>query len=188
MPDKDRFPRGGHGGNVEVEGNEGIAIGGRGGRGGNVPGAVGGGGGGSRHIGGGIAIGGDGGDAGRRGRPTLGAASTLEKTLGSTFTLTNLENIVDAYGIILPGRGGDSGFAVVEFDGREYSLNVLLKLIRIRHNSIIDEIDMKDPGSPQRWWDEASKCFPEETAWAMAHMRKCEDFPDQKPPLPYVVP
>ena len=188
MPDRNRFPRGGHGGSVEIQGDEGTAIGGNGGRGGNIPGAVGGDGGGGRHTGSGTAIGGDGGDAGRRGRPTLGAASTLEKNFDSPWMPIILENNVDAYGIIVPGRGGDSGYAVVEFEGREYSLNVLLKLIRIRHNSIIDEVDEKDPGSPQQWWNEATKCFPKETEWAMAHMRTCEEFPDQKPPLPYEIP
>lgn len=185
MADKDQLPKGGRGGNVEIQGDDGRAIGGNGGRGGNVPGAFGGDGGGSKHSGPVTAIGGDGGDAGRMGRPTLGAASTLERVLDSSWANIVLESCVDEYGILNKGAGGHSGHAIVTSGGRGYSLVVLLKLIRIHRNSIIDEIDESDPGSPQEWWNEAVKRFPDETEWAMAHMRTCEDFPDQKPPSPY---
>lgn len=185
MPDRVKLPRGGHGGSTEVRGNSGIAIGGRGGRGGNVPGAIGGDGGGGVHKGGGTSIGGDGGDAGRLGRPTLGAPSTCERMLDSDWSAILLANSVDEYGILVPGRGGDSGLATILSDGRPYTLNVLLKLLRIWRNEIIDTVDELAPGSPQAWWDLAFELFPKECGRALAHMRECEDYPDQPSRSPY---
>lgn len=185
MSDRDKLPRGGHGGSVEVRGDGGTAIGGRGGRGGNIPGAIGGNGGGGTHESGGIVIGGDGGDAGRLGRPALGAPSTCERMLGSEWADTLLAGSVDEYGILVPGRGGDGGEAVVMYDERRYCLNVLLKLLRIWKSEIIDTIDELAPSTPQEWWDLAFEKFPEECARATAHMRECEDYPARRPPSPY---
>lgn len=186
MQDRGKLPRGGHGGSTEIRGDKGIAIGGRGGRGGNVPGAVGGDGGGGVHEGAGTSIGGDGGDAGRFGRPTLGAPSTCERILDSGWSTFLLETSVDEYGILVPGRGGDSGQATIEYAGRPYCLNVLLKLLRIWRNEIIDKVDELAPNSPQAWWDLAISMFPEECGRALAHMRACEDHLVQPPRSPYL--
>ena len=185
MADRNKLPRGGHGGSIEVRGKRGIAIGGRGGRGGNVPRAVGGDGGGGVHEGNATAIGGDGGDAGRFGRPTLGAPSTCERMLESSWAGILLSNSVDEYGILYVGRGGDSGHAEIEYGGRLYSLNVLLKLLRIWRNETIDAVDFLLPESPQEWWNLACEMFPEECERAMAHMRKCEDYPSGPFQSPY---
>lgn len=185
MPDRSKLPRGGHGGSIEVRGNRGIAIGGMGGRGGNIPGTIGGDGGGGVHEGAGTSIGGDGGDAGRFGRPTLGAPSTCERILDSDWSTILLLDSVDEYGILVPGRGGDGGSATIISDGRPYSLNVLLKLLRIWRNEIIDAVDELAPESPQAWWDLAFERFPEECERALAHMKKCEDYSDKPPPSPY---
>ncbi len=185
MLERDKFPRGGHGGSSEVRGNSGTAIGGRGGRGGNVRGAKGGDGGGGHHEGDGTIIGGDGGDAGRLGRPTLGAPSTCERMLHTDWSSILLATSVDEYGILLPGRGGDSGQAEIVSDGRSYSLNVILKLLRIWRNEIIDTVDELAPSSPHAWWDLATEMFPKESERALAHMRECEDYPDQRSRSPY---
>jgi hypothetical protein len=185
MPGRDKLPRGGHGGSAEVRGNRGAAIGGRGGRGGNVPGAVGGDGGGGVHEGEGASIGGDGGDAGRFGRPTLGAPSTLERLRDTDWFGIVLANSVDEYGILIPGRGGDGGEATIVSDGRLYSLNVLLKLLRIWRNEIIDVVDELAPRSPQEWWDLAVQTFPKECDRALTHMRECEDHTDLTARSPY---
>lgn len=185
MSDRDCLPRGGRGGSVEVRGKEGIALGGKGGRGGNVRGAVGGDGDGGIHFGDGISIGGDGGDAGRYGRPTLGAPSTCEHKQATDWSNALLRTSVDEYGILIPGRGGDSGSATIVSEGRVYSLNVLLKLLRIWRNEIIDHVDGLSPETPQEWWDSAKLRFPTECGRALAHMRECEDHPDRSPLSPY---
>lgn len=185
MADRDKLPRGGHGGSVEVRGERGIAIGGRGGRGGNIPGATGGNGGGVIHEGGGIAIGGDGGDAGRLGRPTLGGPSPAERMLDSDWANILLASSIDEYGILIPGRGGDGGQSTIYSDGRSYSLNVLLKLLRIWNDEVINAIDELSPPTAQAWWDLAAERFPQECAEALAHMRECEDYPNRAPPSPY---
>ena len=178
-------PRGGRGGSAEVRAQRGNAFGGRGGRGGNILGASGGDGGDATVRGAGVAIGGDGGDAGRLGRPALGAPSTLERAIGPVLANVLSQALVDQYGIFLPGRGGDGGFATIVSDERKYSLNVLLRLLRIWRNEIIDVIDSFAPKTPQAWWDAANAMFPEECGRALAHMRECEDHPDQPPPSPY---
>lgn len=185
MSGREKLPRGGNGGSVEVRGKSGIAIGGRGGRGGDVPGTDGGDGGGGTHDGGGVAIGGDGGDAGRSGRPALGAPSTSEHMLEFGWARVLLLESVDEYGILFLGRGGDGGVATIVSDGREYILNVLLKLIRIWRNEIIDTIDELAAETPQAWWDAANARFPDECRRALSHMRECEDHPDRPPLSPY---
>lgn len=159
MQEGDEKPRVGHGGSVEMHGDKDIAVGGRGGRGGNVPGATGGDGGGGVHRGPGTSIGGDGGDAGRMGRPTLGAASPLERQLGTWYA-----NVCerDRYGFLVPGRGGDSGQAEVVCGGRAYSLTVLLKLLRLWRDEVVDAVDDLTPDGPQAWWDFAVAMFPDE--------------------------
>lgn len=187
MPDREKLPRGGRGGSAEIQGQVGTAIGGSGGRGGDVPGAKGGDGGNAIQIGPGVAIGGDGGDAGRLGRPTLGAPSVSERLLDSDRAHFLLATQVDCYGILMIGRGGDSGEATVVFEERSYSLNVLLKLLRIWQNEIIDIVDHLGPTSPQAWWETAYANFPNQCERAMAHMRKCEDYPAHSRPSPYRV-
>jgi hypothetical protein len=144
MADNKHYPRGGHGGSVQIVGAPGIAEGGNGGRGG-APGHVqGGDGGGGTHSGSVYARGGDGGDAGRPARPALGAPSPMCYISGSKFDLPGLRDI---YGIPQPGKGGDSYTAYVSHGGRDYCLNILLQLIRgpvpaiIENPEIIDIID-----------------------------------------------
>lgn len=185
MSGRDKLPSGGHGGSAVVRGKNGIALGGRGGRGGNIPGTSGGTGGSATVNGDGVAIGGDGGDAGRSGRPSIGAPSVIERTLVSDHASLFLQTLVDEYGILTPGRGGDGGFATIMSDGREYSLNVLLKLLRIWCNEIIDTVDDLALETPQNWWDAANVRFPEECGRALAHVRSCEDHSDLPPLSPY---
>ena len=183
---KTRLPRGGHGGSVKISGNMGVAIGGRGGRGGAYGCGSGGDGGGAEIHGSGAAIGGDGGDAGRHGRPALGAASTLERLPEQGGW--GLNSFVDDYGILQPGKGGDSYIAYIEFEGRQYCMNILLQLIRIWDTSMIDVVDDYQLENEQGWWDIAVSLFPENTHKAMAHMRDCEDhasIPGFIPPSPY---
>jgi hypothetical protein len=135
----------------------------------------------------GVVIGGDGGDAGRHGRPTLGAPSTLERDIAGLDDWP-LADLVDEYGILWPGRGGDSGEAYVEVDGRAYKLNVLLKLVRIWQNDLIDRTDAFEPRTPQDWWERAQLLDPDTCSRAMAHMIYCEDkctHSGKPPPSPY---
>jgi hypothetical protein len=174
MDNKTDFPRGGHGGSVKITSNTGIAVGGCGGRGGGYDCGSGGDGGGGVHHGLAMAIGGDGGDAGRHGRPALGAPSALERLLGKRSL--GLEDPVDSYGILQPGRGGDSYYATIEVDGRCYSLNILLRLLQIWDSSIIDKIDDLEPANEQEWWNKTVLFFPEMAQKAMAHIQYCEDI------------
>ena len=181
-------PRGGHGGSVTVFGSSGKAIGGRGGRGGDEGFGRGGDGGGGDHSHGGTSIGGDGGDAGRLGRPALGAASTLERESEFKDSISwkiSLATSVDEYGIMWPGRGGDSYEAQILFNERIYSLNVILRLIRIWESHVIDCIDLMGPENEQEWWNLAERHFPQLCERVIAHMRACEDNPEQSPPSPY---
>lgn len=181
-------PRGGHGGSVEITGGSGRAIGGPGGRGGDEGFGRGGDGGGGTHSGGGTSIGGGGGDAGRLGRPALGAASSLEQSsefFGRPPGLSNSSLDVDCYGIYWPGRGGDSYEAEIEVRGRLYSINVILRLFRIWENDAIDCVDLMGPRSPQEWWGCAVSRFPDLCGRAISHMKSCEDDPRDPPPSPY---
>lgn len=183
------LPRGGHGGSVVING-DGTAVGGRGGRGGDLGCGQGGDGGGGVAEGttGSLkAIGGDGGDAGRLGRPTLGAPSPLEQDEARDDFMDEiyLKRFVDEYGILLSGRGGDGGQAWVEHDGREYCLNVLLKLMRIWQNEAIDIIDDYGEATSQAWWNRVRACYPELAERAVQHMIQCEDNTDTAPPSPY---
>ncbi len=183
MADKKKKPRGGHGGSAEIIGGSGIAVGGNGGRGGSSGFGRGGDGGGGKHYGSGYVRGGDGGDAGRPARPALGALSSMCYLEKDNFALS-LPGINDIYGIPQPGKGGDSYTAYVIHDGYEYSLNILLNLIRtpvpniINKPEIIDAIDelgvVVGVKTEQEWWDLAVEKFPEETSKVMCHMRICE--------------
>ena len=92
--------------------------------------------------------------------------------------------MTDDYGIPQPGLGGDSYVAFVSHDGRDYCLNVLLRLIQgpvpaiVSDPSIIDAVDelgsAEGIATPQDWWDVAVKKFPVETTKVVAHMRACE--------------
>jgi len=184
------LPRGGHGGSGQVAGDGGKAIGGDGGRGGDAGYGNGGDGGGASLHGTGVSIGGDGGDAGRIGRPALGARSTCERpdVRSGPFGPILLLSAVDAYGILVPGRGGDGGIAFIEHNGREYCLNVLLRLLEIWHPKMIDVVDGFGASSPQEWWDRAIRSFPFVCERAMEHMRTCEDIQGEEniyPPSPY---
>lgn len=182
MADDKDYPRGGHGGSVEIVGGPGIAEGGDGGRGGAPGCGRGGDGGGGTHFGSGYVRGGDGGDAGRPARPALGAASSMCYVDPSWLSLPGM---TDIYGIPQPGKGGDSYTAYVNHDGYEYCLNILLQLIRgpipriINNPEIIDAIDALcfDAGvkKEQEWWDMAVEKYPKETSMIMMHMRICEE-------------
>jgi len=183
MADSKKYPRGGHGGSVEIVGGSGIAEGGNGSRGGAPEYGRGGDGGGGTHFGFGADYvrGGDGGDAGRPARPALGAASTMCYFDSSVLSLPGVINI---YGIPQPGKGGDSYTAYVIHDGYRYCLNILLQLIRgpipiVIDNSgiidIIDELGVKAGiKTEQEWWDLAIEKFPKETSEVMAYMRASE--------------
>lgn len=182
MADERYYPRGGHGGSVEIVGGPGIAEGGNGGRGGAPGHGRGGDGGGGTHFGSGYIRGGDGGDAGRPARPALGAVSPMCYT---DTSLLSLPGITDFYGIPQPGKGGDSYTACVSHGGRKYCLNILLQLMRgpvpkiIDNPEIIDAIDalVFEAGikTEQEWWDMAVEKYPEETSKVMAHMRICDE-------------
>lgn len=101
---KPELGRGGRGGNAKISGN-GVAIGGRGGRGG-VPGsAFGGDGGNAEVIGDGFALGGEGGEAGQANRGGRGGRSPFE-VLG----IPN-QQFPDGSWLWDKGRGGDGGVA-----------------------------------------------------------------------------
>lgn len=169
------LPEGGRGGDAKVAG-DGIAIAGNGGRGGSLGCGSGGHGGGAEisndGVSSGIAIGGDGGDAGRKGRPALGAASSLEKILDNNFL--RFVDLTDQYGILWPGRGGDSYTAIVNVNGREYTLNVLLRLIEIWEPNVIDTVDEYELQDHESWWKKAMVLFPDITERSMTHVRECE--------------
>lgn len=181
MVDDKKYPRGGHGGSVEIVGGAGIAQGGNGGRGGYPGYGRGGDGGGGKLSGSGYIRGGDGGDAGRPARPALGAASSMCYV---DFPLISQLGLTDIYGIPQPGKGGDSYTAYVNYEGYTYSLNILLNLIRgpvpsiINKPEIIDAIDelglQAGIKTEQEWWDLAIAKFPKETFKAMSHIRRCE--------------
>lgn len=181
MADDMNYPRGGHGGSVEIVGGPGIAEGGNGGRGGAPGFGRGGDGGGGTHFGCGYVRGGDGGDAGRPARPALGAASPMCYLDSS---LLSLPGVTDIYGIPQPGKGGDSHTAYVSHGGYRYCLNILLNLIRgpipktINNLELIDVIDelgiAAGVKTEQEWWNLAVDKFPEDTSKVMAHMRHCE--------------
>lgn len=181
MADKSIYPRGGHGGTVEIVDGTGTAEGGNGGRGGGPGCGQGGDGGSAKLVGNGYIRGGDGGDAGRPGRPALGAASPLCYIDSSGLSLSG---VTDLYGIPQPGKGGDSRTAYVVHDGYRYCFNILLRLINgpvpreFDKPEIIDKIDeivaQRGIKLDQIWWDLAVKEFPEETAQVMSHMRMCE--------------
>lgn len=183
MADDKKLPRGGHGGSVEIIGGNGVAEGGNGGRGGSYSFGRGGDGGGVTHFGSGHARGGDGGDAGRPARPSLGGLSPMCYLEKDSFWLSVPETL-DIYGIPQPGKGGDSHIAYVIYDGYKYCLNILLNLIRspipaiINKPEIIDIIDelgvVIGIKTEQEWWNLAIEKFPEETSKAMNHMRICE--------------
>lgn len=181
MADKELFPRGGHGGSVEIVGEQGIAEGGNGGRGGALGYGRGGDGGGGTHFGPGHARGGDGGDAGRPARPALGAPSPMCYTDSSWLSTPG---VTDIYGIPQPGRGGDSYMAYVTHAGYRYCLNILLRLLDgpilkvINVPQLIDTVDTlgfhAGINTEQEWWNLAVEKYPDETSAVMAHMRICE--------------
>lgn len=181
MADNKHYPRGGHGGSVEIIGGPGIAEGGNGGRGGAPGHGQGGDGGGGTLIGSGYMRGGDGGDAGRPARLALGAASTMCYVPPLLF---GVAEFTDIYGIPQPGKGGDSHTAYVTHEGRQYCMNILLQLLRgpvpkiVDNPDIIDAIDAlgfeRGIKTEQEWWNLAVEKYREETAKVMAHMRHCE--------------
>ncbi len=93
--------------------------------------------------------------------------------------------MTDTYGIPQFGKGGDSRVAYVIYEGRQYCLNILLRLMSshipqiVSKPQIIDYIDdlAKKNGiqNDQDWWDLAIKNYPAETEKVMAYMRICED-------------
>lgn len=182
MANDKHYPRGGHGGSVEIIGGPGIAEGGNGGRGGALGCGQGGDGGGGTHFGGGYSRGGDGGDARRTCRPALGARSSM--CYGDPSWL-DLPRMADIYGIPQPGKGGDSHTAYVSHEGRQYCLNILLQLLDgyapklAVIPGIIDSIDAigyeRGISTEQRWWDLAVEKYPEETAKVVAHVRASEE-------------
>ena len=175
------FLPGGRGGNARIEGKKAIAIGGKGGRGGTLEGGPAGDGMSVSIDAGGadFAVGGNGGEGGRPWRPALGGLAypyfidPLSPNSSEEFPVAY--NLTDIYGLVVPGRGGDSGHAVVEYDGRSYSMNVLLCLTDLWTPGLIDDIDNQHPRSPQDWWDLAVQKYPDDTKRAMSHMKLCED-------------
>ena len=136
---------GGIGGSGTIEGNEGLIIGGRGGRSGRPDcGSGGDGGSGSIKGDGGIIIGGDGGEAAQFGRPGLGAQSPLDRLGLGDIRLPDGSRLGDF------GRGGNGGAPPISHDGRLFKLADLIAKVP---KDLIYEIDAERPLSPQDWWD-----------------------------------
>lgn len=167
---KSHHGTGARGGNATV-GGSGVAIGGQGGRNGNT--GQGGAGGDSYVAGDGYARGGDGGDGGITGRPALGAPSPL------SYGATHIDSLSDEFGIPQPGKGGDSYLSTIHHDGRDYSLNILLRLLNgplpaiVNRPEVLDIVDAefarRGCSGQQTWWELASMLFPNETATAIGH-------------------
>lgn len=176
--------RGGQGGNASVGGN-GIAVGGRGGRGGLL--GRGGDGGGGGVQGSGIAIGGDGGDAGLPWRPVLGGASPTEKLQHDHWSNQFLPK--DELGLMIAGRGGAGGNvnAMVKTEYGMMRLLDLLRLINLWSPSAIDEADQHKPENEQAFWGALRGAHPELALRAENHVATCQKAKEkgEEPPSPY---
>ena len=177
--------RGGNGGNASVGGN-GVAIGGRGGRGGLA--GTGGDGGGGQVAGDGMAMGGDGGDAGTPSRPALGASSPMER-LNELGLNSWPDTGRDEYGFLVVGRGGSGGdtAATVNVGGEEYPLLPLTMLLRLWAPDVLDAADATRPAGPQEFWNAVTRIDPSVAVAAERHIRESLAAIDAgaSPPDPY---
>lgn len=160
-------------------------MGGKGGRAGNL--GNGGHGGDAHVIGGGTAIGGDGGDGAVSWRPALGAPSASEHLpMGSLAQFLSR----DEFGFIVNGRGGAGGNAEtkVVVDGRELPLLPMLQLLRLWAPDVLSRLDAMSPSTPQDGWDRARLSFPDVATAVERHVIYCIDVAHPQglpPPDPY---
>lgn len=166
--------QGGHGGSASVGGN-GIAIGGRSGRGGDS--SLGGRGGRARVGGDGIAIGGDGGDAGVAWRPALSAPSPVERQLALGVGVWP-DHERDDFGFYTVGRGGDGGdlAATVVVGDSHLPLLPLVKLLRLWAPDVLNAADAQRPSGAQEFWEIVSCLDPATAQAAENHVRQCMDI------------
>ncbi|MEZ5880694.1 MAG: hypothetical protein R3D35_08545 [Nitratireductor sp.] len=126
-----------------------------------------------------LAVGGDGGEAGFPFRPNLGAPSSLPATL--LLHPETRKKVCDKYGIIKPGTGGDSHSEEISHNNNCYSLNTILKLIRIWDAGAISEIDAlaatKNAGA-QQWWELLVDTRPDLAHRATKHIESCNALPE----------